>query len=124
MHRILITTIGVVLVSGAVSAFAGQAERDQLTACRAAIAEHFGDGTYTHLRRVRRGISKTELRILARAASRAVALLKRSRASCGGNAVVVCTARHDGALLLRDRDGLALRPVHGGGAQEQVTMAE
>ena len=111
MHRILITTIGVVLVSGAVSAFAGQAERDQLTACRAAIAEHFGDGTYTHLRRVRRGISKTELRILARAAS-------------GGNAVVVCTARHDGALLLRDRDGLALRPVHGGGAQEQVTMAE
>ena len=110
MNKVLVTTIGVVLVAGAVSAWAGQAEKQQLKECNAEIVEHFGKGTRTRLSRVTRGDDGVSMRILVRAAE-------------GGNEPVICTAVDGDNYLLTNEDGVALTPV-GEAAGEQVTLAE
>lgn len=95
MNKVLVTILGVLLVSGAVSAWAGKAEREQFDQCKADIVAHFGDGTRTRLRNVSQDDAGVSMRILVRAAS-------------GGNIPVVCTMDGAGAYILTDDDGVAL----------------
>jgi hypothetical protein len=109
MNKVLVTTIGVVLATGAVSAWAGKEDRQQLAECKAEIVEHFGEGTRTRLRSIQRGRDGTAMRILVRPAD-------------GENEVVVCTEEGDGRYRLTDREGIAL--VQPAAAEERVSLAQ
>jgi hypothetical protein len=110
MNKVLVTTLGVILVTGAVSTWAGKEERLQLEQCEADIVEHYGKGTRTRLRSVSRGDDGISMRILVRSAQ-------------GGNEAVVCTADINGLNTLMSSDGVSLAPTVVAG-EEQVTLAE
>lgn len=110
MNKVLVTTLGVILVAGAVSAWAGKAERLQFEQCEADIVAHYGKGTRMRLRSVSRGDEGTSMRILVRAAQ-------------GGNEAVVCTADVNGVNTLTGDDGVALAPATVV-SEEQVTLVE
>jgi hypothetical protein len=68
MKKVLVTTLGVLLATGAVSAWAGKEERQQLADCKADIVPHYGGGTRATLRSIMRGRDGTSMRIMVRPA--------------------------------------------------------
>ncbi len=54
MKKVLTTTLGVLLMAGAVSAFADKQDRENLALCKADIAEYYGDNARTRLRSIKR----------------------------------------------------------------------
>lgn len=107
MNKILVTVLGVILVSGAVSAWAGKAERQQFERCEADIVAHFGRGTRLQLRGITRDDDRVDMRIMVRVPN-------------AGNEAVVCSRDSAGSYLLVDDEGVALLPAVG---QEQLTQA-
>ena len=110
MNKFLVTALGVVLATGAVSAFAGQAERDQLELCQAEVVEHFGKGTRMRLSKIVRGDDGVAMRLLVRPAG-------------AKNTPVVCTTTAPGSVTLSDEAGVALVPAVESDEQ-QVSLAE
>ena len=110
MNKVLVTTLGVVLAAGAVSAWAGKAEREQLELCNAEIVEHFGKGTRMRLAKIQRGDDGIAMRMLVRPAG-------------GDNTPVVCVSQNPGSVSLTDEAGVALAPAMGSDEQ-QVTLAQ
>lgn len=110
MNKVLVTTLGVILATGAVSAFAGKAERAQLEQCQADIVAHYGKGTRSRLSKITRGDDGMSMRLLVRPAN-------------GANLPVVCTEVGEGSYSLTDEAGVALIPA-GNSAEQQVTLAE
>ncbi|MFT4767355.1 MAG: hypothetical protein ACI8RN_000481 [Glaciecola sp.] len=95
MKKIIVSTIGIVLAAGAVSAFAGKADRESLAQCTADIESYYGDSTRTRLRSIKRSSGETHLRLMVNPKD-------------GENTVVVCSVGNDGSSSLANGDGVAL----------------
>jgi hypothetical protein len=107
MNKVIVTTIGVLLATAAVSASAGREYRQQLTQCKADIAAHYGAEARTRLRSIKRGQDGTTMRLLVMPA-------------VADSEVVLCVGDGAGPNLLTDRDGIALAPA---AAAEQISQA-
>lgn len=108
MKRIIATTLGVILTTATLSAFAAKQDRESLAQCKADITSHFGDGTRTRLRSIKRTVGETHLRIMVRQAA-------------GNNALIVCSVSKDGVSSLADRDGIALAEVRN---EQKISFAK
>ena len=97
MKKILATTLGVILATGAVAALADRQDRASLTQCKADIEAYYGEDTRARLQGIRRSAGETHMRLTVTPES-------------GGRRVVVCSVSRDGASSLADRDGVALAP--------------
>lgn len=100
MKKVLATTLGVILATGAVSALAGKADRESLAQCQADLDAYYGERTRVRLRSIKRLDSETQLRLMV------------TPGSGGSNQVVVCSVGTDGVTSLADRDGVALAPMN------------
>ena len=101
MKKILVTTLGVVLATGAVSALADRQDRANLTQCKADIEAYYGEDARARLRGIRRGAGETHMRLVVTPESEA-------------SRVVVCSVSRDGASSLADGNGVALAPLGDG----------
>jgi hypothetical protein len=108
MNKIVVVVVGVSLAILAAYASAGSAEKAQLTACKAALEEIYGEHLRTRLINIRRRSDGTHMRMRV-----------TPRDSSGE--VIVCSQAKDGVLNLMDRDGIALAPVQSG---EKVSLAD
>ncbi len=108
MKNLVATTLGVVLAAGAVSAFAGSQDRENLTQCKADVKSFYGEDTRMRLRSIKRSSGQSHLRLMVTPQG-------------GDNTLVVCSVTRDGVSTLADRDGVALAaPVQ----EEKVSLAE
>ncbi len=107
MKKVLATTLGVILATGAVSALAGKQDRESLEHCKADISAVYGDNTRVRLRSIKRGESLTEMRMMVTPRG-------------AGNQVVVCAVSADGSTQLSDRDGVAILAAE---AADTVSLA-
>ncbi len=95
MKKLLATTLGLVLATGAASALAGKQDRANLELCKADIEAYYGEGTRTRLRSIKRDDDDTHMRLMVNPQG-------------GSNVVVVCSVAADGVSSLADGDGVAL----------------
>ena len=95
MKKIIVSTLGIILAAGAVSAFAGKQDREHLAQCTADIKSYYGDGTRTRLRSIKRSSGETHLRLMVNPRD-------------GENTVVICSVGNSGASSLATKDGVAL----------------
>lgn len=100
MRKLILTIVGVVLTTSAVSVFAAKQDRENLEQCKAEITRYYGDRTRMRLRSVSRGEGTMELRIMATPRN-------------GANALIACAIGADGVVTLRDQEGMALLPIRG-----------
>ncbi|MDA8962311.1 hypothetical protein N9H37_03050 [Congregibacter sp.] len=108
MKKIIVSTIGIILAAGAVSAFAGKADRENLAQCKADIESYYGESTRTRLRSIKRSSGETHLRLMVNPKD-------------GENTVIVCSVGNDGASSLANGDGVALTaPI----AEQKVSYAK
>ncbi len=108
MKKLIATTLGVVLAAGAVSAFAGSQDRENLAQCKADVKAFYGDDTRIRLRSIKHSSGDAHMRLMVTPKG-------------GDNTLVVCSVTRDGASSLADRDGVALAAS----AQEQkVSFAD
>lgn len=94
MKKLVATTLGIILAAGAVSAFAGKKDQENLAQCKADVKSYYGDDTRMRLRSIKRGDGETHMRLMVSAAA--------------GNTLVVCSVDQNGASSLADGDGVAL----------------
>lgn len=112
MKKVLVSTFGIILATGAVSAFAAKQDRENLTQCKADIVSYYGESTRTRLRSIKRSAGETHLRMMVNPKD-------------GENTVVVCSISNDGASSLATGDGVALTaPVAQDNAEQKVSMAK
>jgi hypothetical protein len=95
MQKILTTSLGVLLMAGAVSAFADKQDRENLAACKEGINAYYGDDARTRLRSIKRSSGESQFRLMVNPRG-------------GSNTVVVCAVDDEGALRLQNGDGVAL----------------
>lgn len=108
MKKVLVSVLGVILATSAVTAFAGKADRANLAQCEADVEAYYGERTRVRLRSIKRLENETQMRLMV------------TPGSGGSNQVLVCRVAADGNTSLADRDGVALAPS---GEQEAVSMA-
>ncbi|MDP5054379.1 MAG: hypothetical protein NWP69_11365, partial [Congregibacter sp.] len=105
MKKVIVSTLGIILATGAVSAFAGKQDRENLAQCKADINAYYGDSTRTRLRSIKRSSGETHLRLMVNPKD-------------GENTVIVCSVASDGGSRLATGDGVALT---GPATQEKVS---
>lgn len=108
MKKVLASTLGVILATSAVTAFAGKEDRENLAQCKADVDAYYGERTRVRLRSIKRLDTETQMRLMV------------TPGSGGSNQVVVCSVGLDGLTSLADRDGVALAPM---GGQDAVSLA-
>ena len=108
MKKMIATTLGVVLAAGAVSAFAGKDDRENLAQCKADVKAYYGDQTRMRLRSIKQRSGESHLTMMVTPKG-------------GNNTVVVCAVDRDGMSSLATRDGVALTPV---ADEQKVSLAE
>ena len=94
MKKFIVSSLGIILATGAVSAFAGKKDQENLAQCKADVKAHYGEQTRMRLRSIKRGEEETHMRLMVSAPE--------------GNTLVVCSVDAAGASSLADRDGVAL----------------
>lgn len=108
MKKVIVTTLGILLATGAVSSFAAKQDRENLAQCKSDINAYYGEGTRTRLRSIKRETDATHLRLMVNPEG-------------GKNTVVVCSVSPDGVSSLETRDGIALTlPTK----EQKVSVAE
>lgn len=108
MKKVLVSSIGIILATGAVSAFAGKQDRENLAQCKADIESYYGDSTRTRLRSIKRSSGETHLRLMVNPKD-------------GENTVIVCSVSSDGASSLATGDGVALSSSE---SEQKVSLAQ
>ncbi|WP_439102025.1 hypothetical protein [Congregibacter sp.] len=108
MKKILVSSIGIILATSAVSAFAAKQDRENLAQCKADINAYYGDNTRTRLRSIKRRAGETDLRLMVNPKN-------------GENTVIVCSVSGDGASSLATDDGVALTSTEG---EQKVSYAQ
>ncbi|EAQ96802.1 hypothetical protein [Congregibacter litoralis] len=108
MKKILVSSIGIILATGAVSAFAAKQDRENLAQCKADINAYYGDNTRTRLRSIKRSAGETHLRLMVNPKN-------------GENTVIVCSVSSEGASSLATGDGVALTSPEG---EQKVSYAK
>lgn len=108
MKKIIATTLGVLLATATLSAFAAKEDRENLTQCKAELQNYYGEGTRARLRSIRQVAGESQLRLMV-------------KPKAGQNTVVVCTVAKDGTSSLTNRDGVALLPLS---AEQKVSAIQ
>lgn len=106
MKKILATTLGVLLATAAVSAFADKVDRENLAQCKTDIKTHFGEGTRSRLRSIKRTDGEAHMRLMVKPGG-------------GKNRLIVCSVSGDSSAVLTDKEGLSLVAPSG---EATVTM--
>ena len=107
MKKLVVSALGVVLATSAVSAFAGKKDQENLAQCKADVKAYYGEDTRMRLRSIKRSSGETHLRLMVGADS--------------GNTLVVCSVSRDGISSLADSEGVALvAPA----TEEKVSLAQ
>ncbi len=109
MKKVLATTLGVILATGAVAALAGKEDRENLAQCKADVESHYGERTRVRLRSIKHRKGETQMRLMV------------TPGSGGKNELVVCSIGAEGMTSLADRDGVALAPMSD--EQDKVSLA-
>jgi hypothetical protein len=100
-------TIGLVLTGHAVTAAAGQVDREQLGQCKAELKKVYGDDARVKLKSIKRSRVGNQMRLQAIPAE-------------GGSQMVTCWLDDAGAVNMVDKQGVALAvPVNTG---DQVSL--
>ena len=108
MKKIITMTVGVVLAASALSAFAGNPDRENLAQCKADVKSYYGEDTRLRLRSIKRSSGETHMRMMVKPAA-------------GENTLVVCSVGRDGVSSLADSEGVALAlPA----AEQKVSLAQ
>ena len=95
MKKVIVTTLGILLASSAVSSFAAKQDRENLALCKSDINAYYGDSTRMRLRSIKRDDDATHMRLMVNPKG-------------GSNIVVVCSIDTAGVSSLETRDGIAL----------------
>lgn len=108
MKKVIATTIGVLLATATLSAFAAKEDRENLAQCKAELQSYYGEGTRSRLRNIRKVSGDTRLRLTVKPAA-------------GQSTVVLCWVSKDGTSNLTNSEGVALLPQ---GAEQKVSAIQ